>query len=189
VDPKKPVKFALDRDGYMSVVPAAASQLVLPPDRVGPALASYLDSGVLLGTPDGPFAPGPLTTDSVEFQREHYTYMSNQGYIEATDFNVLPYLHAYRAADGAAIVLFDLRPSNRVTTAPTECIIQPANHQWGGLVPLGTYASVTIDDLVQLLAIDPPARSGRKVDVVGSADDEIAVKLVPSPLRDCGARP
>ncbi len=185
IDPSHPLKFAQDRDRFTTALPADASQLVLPPSRVAASLATYLDSGVLLGTPTGPFAPGPMTTKSVELQRAHLSYMSNQGYIEATDFTVLPYLHTYRSADGGAIVLFALRPSNKVSTDPTSCIIQPANHQWGGLVPLGTYASVTIDDLLQLVATDPPARSGSKVDVVGVQEDQVAARVVPSPLKHC----
>jgi hypothetical protein len=184
-DPGRTLKFALDRDGYATALPADASQLVLTPNGLAAGLAAYLETGVRSGTATGPFAPGPMTTKSVELQRAHDSRMTSQGYKEATDFHVLSYLHAYRSADGSAIVLFALRPSNTVTTDPSTCVVQPDNRQWGGLVPLGRYSSVTFDDLLQLIAIDPPARSAGKVDVVGVHDDQVAARTVPSPLTYC----
>jgi hypothetical protein len=188
VNPGRPLKFALDRDGYATALPVDASEFVLPPNRVGAALATYLDTGVKSGTGTGPFASGPMTTESVKLQREHDSYMTGQGYIEATEFKVLPYLHAYRSADGGAIVLFALRPYNRVTTPPDHCIIQPAQpakRQWGGLVPPGTFSAVFIENLLQLAATDPPAGARGPVDVVDVDESQVAGYTSPS-LPGCG---
>jgi hypothetical protein len=188
VNPSRRLKFALDRDGYATALPVDASGFVLPPNQVGAALATYLDTGVKSGTGTGPFAPGPMTTGSVQVQREHDSYMTGQGYIEATELKVLPYLHAYRSTDGGAIVLFALRAYDRATTPPDHCIIQPsqpAQRQWGGLVPPGTFSAVFIENLLQLAATDPPAGAGGSVDVVDVDDSQVAGYTSPS-LPGCG---
>ncbi len=180
--------FALDSAGYATSLPAGASRFVLRPDGLAPALATYQQTGVLSGTPTGPFAPGPMTSYSVNLQRAHHDQMTMLGYNEATDFQALPYLHAYRAVDGSAIVLFALRPSDTVTLPdPSICIIQPASlRQWGALVPAGNYASVTIDNLLEYMATNPVARPGAQVEVIGIGDDQVAARTVPSPLSGCG---
>jgi hypothetical protein len=128
-----------------------------------------------------------MTSYSVNLQRAHHDLMTMLGYNEATEFHALPYLHAYRAVDGSAIVLFALRPSDTVTLPdPSICIIQPASlRQWGALVPAGNYASVTIDNLLEYMATNPVARPGAQVEVLGIGDDQVAARTVPSPLSGC----
>jgi hypothetical protein len=187
VRPSRTPKFALDRAGYATAIPAGASRFVRRPEGLAAALSTYLHTGVESGVLNGPFAPGPLTTESVNLQRAHSDNMTRLGYHEATDFEVLPYVHSYQAADGSAIVLFALRPSTTVTLPdPSTCIVQPASpRQWGGLVPIGRYTSVTIDNLLQYIGTDPLARSGAQVDVVGVGDNQVAARTVPSPLTYC----
>jgi hypothetical protein len=179
--------FALDSAGYAAALPVGDSRFVLRPDRLATAFAAYQRTGLQSGSASGPFADGPMTTDSVGLQRAHHDTLTLLGYQEATDFRALPFVHAYRAADGGAIVLFALRPSNTVTLPdPSSCIVQPASlRQWGGLVPAGKYASVTIENLLQYIAANPSAGPGAKVDVVGVGDDQVAARTVPSPLPQC----
>jgi hypothetical protein len=187
VNPSKPFKFALDSAGYATSLPGGASRFVLRPDGLADAMATYQRTGVQSGTPDGPFAPGPMTSFSVNLQREHHDNMTRLGYEEATDFQVLPYVHAYRAVDGSSVVLFALRPSDTVTLPdPSNCIIQPPSlRQWGALVPAGIYASVTIDNVLQYIATNPLAGPGAKVEVIGVGDDQVAAHTVPATLPGC----
>jgi hypothetical protein len=180
-------KLALDSAGYAIALPSGAPRLVVRPDGLAAALAVYQQTGILSGTPSGPFAPGPMTSYSVDLQRARHDNLTILGYQEATDFQVLPYVHAYRAADGSAIVLFALRPTNTVTLAdPSACIIQPGSLQrWGALVPAGTYTSVAIDNLLQYIATNPVASPGARVDVVGVGDDQVAARTVPDLLSRC----
>ena len=187
VNPSRPFKFALDSGGYATSLPGGASRFVLRPDGLAAALATYQRTGVLSGTPNGPFAPGPMTSFSVDLQRAHHDDMTRLGYQEATDFHALPYVYAYRASDGSSIVLFALRPSDTVTPPdPSNCIIQPASlRQWGALVPAGRYASVTIDNLLQYIATNPVAKPGAQVEVIGVGDDQVAARTVPALVSGC----
>jgi hypothetical protein len=187
VNTSRRFNFALDSAGYASALPVGDSRFVLRPDRLATAFAAYQRTGVQSGAASGPFAEGPMTSDSIDLQRAHHDNLTLLGYEEATDFRVLPFVYAYRAADGGAIVLFALRPSNTVTNPdPSSCIVQPASlRQWGGLVPAGRYASVTIENLLQYVAANPVARPGAKVDVVGIGDDQVTARMVPSMLPQC----
>jgi hypothetical protein len=179
--------FALDAAGYAYALPVGDSRFVLRPDRLATAFAAYQRTGVQSGAASGPFAEGPMTSDSVNLQRAHHDNLTLLGYDEATDFQVLPFVHAYRAGNGGAVVLFALRPSNTVTNPDSSsCIVQPASlRQWGGLVPAGKYASVTIENLLQYIAANPVAGPGAKVDVVGIGDDQVAARTVPSTQPHC----
>lgn len=187
VNPGRPFKFALDAAGYATSLPAAASAFVLRPDGLSTALATYQRTGVVSGSPYGPFAPGPMTSYSVDLQRAHHDDLANRGFEESTEFHVLPYVHAYRAVDGSAIVLFALRPSDTVTPPdPSTCMLQPASlRRWGALVPAGAYASITIDNLLQYMATNPLDRPGAQVDVIGIGDEQVAAHTVPSRLAHC----
>jgi hypothetical protein len=187
VNPGRPFKFQLDAAGYATSLPAAASNFVLRPDALSAALATYQRTGVTSGSPYGPFAPGPMTSYSVDLQRAHHDELAIRGFQESTEFNVLPYVHAYRAVDGSAIVLFALRPSDTVTLPdPSTCMVQPASlRRWGALVPAGSYASITIDNLLQYMATNPLDSPGAQVDVIGIGDEQVAAHTVHSTLRHC----
>jgi hypothetical protein len=179
--------FALDSTGYAFALAVGDSRFVLRPDGLAAAFAAYQRTGIESGSGSGPFAEGPMTTDSIGLQRAHRDNLTLLGYQEVTDFQALPFVHAYRAADGGAIVLFALRPSDTVTLSdPSFCIVQPASlRRWGGLVPAGTYSSVTIENLLQYIAANPVAGPDAKVDVVGVGDDQVAARTVPSLLPQC----
>ena len=188
-DPGHPIRFLLDGAGYASALPANAGGFLLPPAAIAGSLATYLRSGLSSGRPSGPFAPGVLTTGSVSSQLGYQLNLARQGYLTSFDYASPPFSRAYRSADGAAIVLFALRPTATVTlTDPARtCIVQPPDQlqRWGGLLPAGRYSLVALDDLLQLVAADPPAHVGARIDVLTAADDQVAARAVPSPLSSC----
>jgi hypothetical protein len=187
-DLSRPIRFALDADGYASLLAATAEGYVLQPAQVGAALADYLREGLATGTPSGPFAPGRLTTDSFRGQRSYRDAMARKGYMSRIDFTPRSFVQAYRAVTGAAIVLSAIQATNLVTVSdPSTCIVQPPERlqQWGGLVPSGTYASVAIDDLLEFVAQDPRAKPNATIELLSSADDSIAARTMPSPVPGC----
>ncbi len=190
-DPLRPIRFALDRAGYASILPIDATGYVLRPQAVASALSDYLTSGLASGTPSGPFAPGDHTSGVVNSLRDSYDDLDRQGFDPSGDLTARDFTRAYRAANGAAIVLFAVQPTSRVALLLDDrsrtCIVQPADRlqRWGGLVPAGRYAEIDFDDLLQLIGLDPPGRSGRRVDVVAGADDCVAAHTVATTLTAC----
>jgi hypothetical protein len=187
-DPVRPIRFALDSGGYASILPIDASGYILQPRAVAGALSDYLTSGLSSGMPSGPFAPGDHTSGTVSTLRDYYDELDRQGYDPSGDFTARPFTRAYRGVDGAAIVLFALQPTSRLrlNDPAHTCIIQPADHlqRWGGLVPAGRYSELEIDDLLELIALDPPRANGR-VNVIAGADDRVAARVVATTLTTC----
>jgi hypothetical protein len=185
----RPLRFALDGDGYASSVALQAGGYVVTPSALGDAYVGYLSSGLASGTPRGPFTAGSRTTDAVRGARGFQESMARQGYRVSIDYSTRPYLHAYRGADGFGIVLFALQVTSTVQLAdPSLCIIQPADNlrAWGTLVPPGSYSMVASDDLSQLIAIDPPARAASTVDLVAETyTDQVAARTVAYQLGHC----
>jgi len=190
-DPLRPIRFALDGAGYASILPINATGYTLRPQAVAGALSDYLTSGLESGTPSGPFTPGDHTSGVVKALRDSYDGLDRQGFDPSGDLTARDFTRAYRAADGAAIVLFAVQPTSRVALPLDDrsrtCIVQPADHlqRWGGLVPAGRYAEIDFDDLLQLIGLDPPGRPVGRVDVVAGADDRVAAHTVATALTAC----
>lgn len=188
-DLARPMRFALDGDGYAGSLAPQASGYVAQPAALGDVYAAYLSSGVASGTPHGPFVAGSRTTDAVRGARAYQERMTRQGYRISLDYSPPPYVHAYRGADGSAIVLFALQLTNTVQLQdPTTCIVQPADNLrlWGSLVAPGSYSVVASEDLYQLIAIDPAARAGAGVDLVAETNtDQVAVRTIPYQSGRC----
>ena len=113
--------------------------------------------------------------------------MARQRYSARLDFTPRSFAQAYRA-NGAAIMIFAVEATNLVTvTDPATCIVQPPERlqRWGGFVPSGTYASVAIDDLIEYVAQDPEAKPNATIELLSSADDQVAARTVPSPVVGC----
>lgn len=184
----RPLRFALDDGGYANRVAPQAGGYVVRPADLADAYVAYLSSGLASGNPQGPFAAGSRTTDAVRNVRAYQEGMTGLGYQISLDYSSRPYLHAYRAADGAAIVMFATQLTATLQPAdPRACIVQQAEHlQWGGLVAPGSYSMLASDDLSQVIAIDPPARAGAGVDLVAETyTDQVAARTVPYRLGRC----
>ena len=179
VDLSRGIKLAVDRDGYATAVAQSSTKYVVRPDQLATALIDYWQSGLTTGSPIGPFAPGNLTTNSVRSLRDHASTMSSLGYRTETRFLARPFVQAYQAADGDAVVIFVFEASEVVTPAgPGGCILQPAERlqRWGGLVPAGGYTSVATDTLVEVIAKDPVAAPHAQVDVLSGVQNDIAAR-------------
>lgn len=161
-DLSRPIRFALDADGYATRLAPTAEGYVVQPAQVGGALIDYFRAGLATGTPSGAFAPGSLTTDFIRAERSYRDGLVRGGYSWQFDFNARPFVRANRAANEAAIVFFALQATRLVTvTDPlSNCIVQPPERlqRWGGLVPAGTYASVAVDGLLEIVAQNPQAK-------------------------------
>jgi hypothetical protein len=189
VDPQRPLKFALDGDGYASTVPANAGGYALKPEAVGDALIGYYSSGVESGTPQGPFDIGKYSSGSVVSQRQYRDIVAQAGNLVSIDYTTRPFERAYRGAAGSAIVLFAVQATASVTTSDPNhrCLLQPPDlRAWGGLVPAGSYSSLGIDDLLEMIAADPPARPGAKLTLLAQDDTRVGVRAAPFTQGRCG---
>lgn len=189
VDLARGIHLALDSDGYAAAVALSSTKYAVRPEQLAPTLVTYWESGTKTGSPSGPYAPGSLTTGSVESLRNYASNMSQVGY--KTDFGFVPgtLVRAYRMSNGQAMVLFAFTVTEIVTPASADgCILQPKNklESWGGLVPAGSWSSLATDLLVEAAAIDPIAAPNAQVDVVFSAADVVAARTGP-PVPGCQA--
>jgi hypothetical protein len=178
-----PVHLAHDPAGYATVVPTGAGGWVLRPGDVSGAYVSYMESGLSSGIPSGSFGPGNWTTGSVSVGRAYHTRMNQAGLAVTEYYLDRQLVQAYRAADGAAIVLYAVEPASIVTAPPGICLDQPADHlsRWGGLVPAGSYSSIGVHDLLEMVAEDQVARPGAVVNVLSAADDQVSAATQPAP--------
>ena len=179
VDPSRGLKFAIDRDGFITALPTTSRKYVLEPDQLAAALIDYWQGGLSTGTPVGPFAPGSWTSDSVRAQRDHAAGMSRLGYQTDSRFIARPFVQAYATDTGDAIVLFAFDATELISVPdPNGCIVQPADRlqRWGGLVLAGAYSSVSTDYLLELVASDPLAGPAAKVDVLAGTQDATAAR-------------
>jgi hypothetical protein len=184
-----PVRFMLDGDGYAAVLSIDATGYLRTPRAISGELADYITSGLAVGTPSGPFAPGDHTSGVVSSLRATYDQLSDQGYDPSGDLATRPFTRAYRGAGGSAIVLLAVQATSRIRPLEREhtCLLQPADHleRWGGLVPAGQYDELDFQDLLELVAIDPAAGRGGRVAVIAGGDDRVAVRVTPSANSTC----
>ena len=176
------VRFAQGRDGYTALL-SKTGRYVLDPKQLPGSLARYLNSGVNSGSPEGPFAPGHLTTDAVSTLRRYRDSMGKLGYTIDLSYQPMDFLAVYQGADGEAIVLFGLQASNNVGVPdPSHCIVQPKDnlHRWGGLVPPGSYLHLVEGRLLQFVASDPASKAGAAVDVPAYAESQVSAATTPA---------
>src|SRR5205807_354088 len=77
------------------------------PKQMPGSLARYLNSGISSGSPEGPFAPGHLTTDAVTSLRRYRDSMAKLGYAVEVKYQPAQFFDAYKGVDGRAVVLFN----------------------------------------------------------------------------------
>lgn len=108
----EPIRFALDADGYASVLAPTAKGYVVEPGQVGAALVDYFATGLATDAPTGPFAPVRLATDVIRGLRSYRDSMARQGYSARLGFTPRSFAQArdggLQHLDATIVRLFDL---------------------------------------------------------------------------------
>jgi hypothetical protein len=178
-----PARIAIARDGFATLVSATDSTYVVKPDQLPASLAKYLNTGVMTGSPQGPFAPGHLTTDAVTSLRKYRDNMSKLGYTVDLAYQAGQFFDAYRGTDGRAVVLFNLQSTDKVAVPDgLHCIVQPKDNlrRWGGLVPPGSYSQLVEARLLQFVATDPAKKAGTAIDVPAYVETQVSAETSPA---------
>lgn len=176
-------RIAVGHDGFATLLSAGDGSLVVQPKQVPAALSRYLNTGLTSPAPQGPFAPGHLTTDAVTSLRKYHDTMTKLGYTVELSYQAGQFFDAYRGSDGRAFVLFNLRSTDKVSVPDgLHCIVQPQDnlHRWGGLVPPGSYSQLVEGRLLQFLATDPGKKAGTAIDVPTYVETQVSAETSPA---------
>lgn len=179
----QPSRITVGRDGFATMLPAGDSSYVVDPKQMPGSLARYLNSGISSGSPEGPFAPGHLTTDAVTSLRRYRDSMAKLGYAVDVKYQPAQFFDAYKGVDGRAVVLFNLQSLNKIAVPDgVHCIVQPSDnlHRWGGLVPPGSYSQLVEGRLLQFIATDPEKKAGTAIDVPAYVETQISAATSPA---------
>src|SRR3984893_16786187 len=153
------------------------------PKQLPGSLARYLNSGVASGSPQGPFAPGHLTTDAVTSLRKYRDTMTKLGYTVDLSYQPGQFFDAYRGADGRAVVLFNLQSTDKIAVpAGVHCILQPKynRHRGGRLFAPGSYSQLVEGRLLQFVATDPAKKAGTAIDVPAYVETQASAETSPA---------
>jgi hypothetical protein len=178
-----PAKIAVARDGFATLLSPGDSTYVVDPKLLPATLARYLNSGVASGSPQGPFAPGHLTTDAVTSLRKYRDTMNKLGYTVELGYQPGQFFDAYRGSDGRAVVLFNLQSTDKIAVPDgLHCIVQPKDnlHRWGGLVAPGSYSQLVEGRLLQFVATDPAKKAGTAIDVPAYVETQVSAETSPA---------
>jgi hypothetical protein len=178
-----PARIAVGRDGFATMLSPSDSSFVVDPKQLPGSLARYLNSGVASGSPQGPFAPGHLTTDAVTSLRKYRETMNKLGYTVDLAYQPGQFFDAYRGADGRAVVLFNLQSTDKIAVPDgLHCIVQPKDnlHRWGGLVAAGSYSQLVEGRLLQFVATDPAKKAGTAIDVPAYVETQVSAETSPA---------
>src|ERR1700730_7214318 len=178
-----PARIAVGRDGFVTLISPGDASYVVDPKQLPGSLARYLNSGVASGSPQGPFAPGHLTTDAVTSLRKYRDTMTKLGYTVDLSYQPGQFFDAYRGADGRAVVLFNLQSTDKIAVPDgLHCIVQPKDklHRWGGLVAPGSYSQLVEGRLLQFVATDPAKKAGTAIDVPAYVETQVSAETPPA---------
>jgi hypothetical protein len=178
-----PARIAVARDGFATMLSPTDGAYVVNPKQLPGSLARYLNSGVASGSPQGPFAPGHLTTDAVTSLRKYRDTMTKLGYTVDLAYQPGQFFDAYRGADGRAVVLFNLLSTDKIAVPDgLHCIVQPKDnlHRWGGLVPPGSYSQLVEGRLLQFVATVPVRKAGTEIDVPAYVETQVSAETSPA---------
>jgi hypothetical protein len=179
----QPSRIAVGRDGYATMLAPGNGSLVVDPKQVPGSLAQYLNSGLSSGAPQGPFAPGHLTTDAVNALRKYRESMKKLGYSVDLRYQPAQFFDAYQGTDGRAVVLFNLQSQSKIAVPDgLHCIVQPKDnlHRWGGLVAPGSYSQLVEGRLLQFIATDPIKKAGTAIDVPAYVETQVSAETSPA---------
>jgi hypothetical protein len=176
-------RIAVGKDGFATLVTSTDASLVAQPKQLPDTLARYFNTGLASGSPQGPFAPGHLTTDAVTSLRKYHDSMTKLGYTVDLSYQPGQFFDAYRGSNGRAFVLFDLQSTNKVAVPDgLHCIVQPKDnlHRWGGLVPPGSYSQLVEGRMLQFLATVPTRKAGTAIDVPSYVETQVSAATSPA---------
>jgi hypothetical protein len=165
--------IALDKNGYATALSTADSDLLLPPDVVGPSQAAVVDQGPTAASAavvaDGPLTTGWYQAQNAQAQSAAARGLQYQWLLEGSDFA----LFSLKTADGGALVMYGMY-LNTLTQHPGLAtgapIPVPAPFApLTGPTQVG-YHSVTANWTYEFAAFDPPpAAHNAKLQVIASA--------------------
>jgi hypothetical protein len=176
-------RIAVGRDGFATLVSPGDGSFVVEPKQLAESLARYLNTGLATGSPQGPFAPGHLTTDAVTSLRKYHDTMTKLGYTVDLAYQAGDFFDAYRGSDGRAFVVFNLQSTDKVAVPDgLHCIVQPKDnlHRWGGLVPSGSYSQLVEGRMLQFLATAPAKKAGTAIDVPSYVETQVSAATSPA---------
>lgn len=159
-----PISIAIGADGYVAQVPVSGSAHAVAPGRMGQVVADYLNAAIAgLGVDDSELDGAPGIDAVARSQRLLIEGARRSGFTLTTKAGPGPGgSHAYRSAQGRAVVFFAVSNLQIATSARDgACIVQDARHQLPPEVPPGNYGRVENKILSMLIASDPPATKGK----------------------------
>jgi hypothetical protein len=162
--PGETITIAIANDGYAARVPLSGSGQAVPPGKMGQVVADYVNSASAgLGTDDSQL-DGTLGIDGVvRGQRLSIEGARRSGFTVTSEATPGPGLtHAYRSAQGRAVVFFAV--SSRVLAKSARdgaCIIQDKRLHLPPEVPPGNYGRVENKILTLMIGSDPASTKGK----------------------------
>jgi hypothetical protein len=128
------------------------------PRQLGPTIANYFAVGVSGQARPDSLAPGFFTDQSV---RRLQAIGQRSGVPHQFGATAIPYLRAYRAANGQVVVFTGFDQTDR-SAPPNGCLLQNQSRtNWDATLPPGPYGSITSSARELVVAIDPPKGHGR----------------------------
>ncbi len=188
--PVASITIALRNDGYVDQVPPAGVGQTVAPARMGQLVADYINGATAgLGMDDSQLDGAPEIDGVARGQRLSIEAARRAGFTLTAQAAPGPGgAHAYRSAQGSAIVFFAV--SHKLVAAAARdgaCVVQDGRMHLPPEVPPGTYGRVENKILAMLIASDPPATKG-KASVLGitSAAYDFIVESSTGPCIDVG---
>jgi len=184
------VTIAIADDGYVALVPVNGSGQTVAPAQMGNLVADYLNAATAgLGMDDSQLEGGPGIDQMARGLRLSIESARQAGFTQTFHASPGPGgSHAYRSAEGRAVVFFAVSNLQVVTAARAGvCIVQDARAHLPPEIPLGNYGRVENKVLALLVAADPPSKKG-KASVLGIAALAYDFKAEPTsgPCADTG---
>lgn len=178
---------ATDSAGYVtSLNPTTTDGLRTAPDqvatRVAAAFTSEARSGKLPAGISAQFGPNNVADPhaiSASFSgigtvTTEFTAVTPTLVAAGKQSRDCPY-PAFRLADGGALVTFAVFSQTVVHVTAGDIVAQPSNRSaLGGLLPPGSYTSVTLLSGDMALAVVPPASSHSPIEVIGEASEALS---------------
>jgi hypothetical protein len=181
--PGETITIAIANDGYAARVPLSGSGQTVPPGKLSQVVADYLNSASAgLGTDDSQL-DGTLGIDGiVRGQRLSIEGARRSGFTLTGEAAPGPGVaHAYRSAQGSAVVFFAVSSQVLAKSARDgACIIQDKRLHLPPEVPPGNYGRVENKILALMIGSDPAATKG-KATVRGFTSVSYDFVVEPSP--------
>jgi hypothetical protein len=163
-EPGETITIAIGNDGYVSQVPVVGGAQVVAPGRLGQVVADYLNAATAGMAVDNSKLDGSSVIDGVaRGQRLSVEGAGRAGF--TLTYAAAPGpggAHAYRSAQGRAVVFFAVAEQQVVAIGRSgACIVQDQRMRLPPEVPPGNYGRLENKVLALLIASDPPAGQGK----------------------------